>query len=95
MFDVSMPHPREPRNIARKKFFLNQLERRKILAISSVTNLIPALDALLSVLDDDKCLKRTGMQFVQLLFAASLLSMTKERIELHRLSEKSSLNRLR
>mmetsp|Transcript_58833 Transcript_58833/g.122923 ORF Transcript_58833/g.122923 Transcript_58833/m.122923 type:complete len:158 (-) Transcript_58833:279-752(-) len=65
---------REPRIMAGKRFFLKALERRKVLAISSGMNIMTVMDAVLAVLDDDKCLKRTGMQLVQLLFATALLS---------------------
>jgi hypothetical protein len=67
---------RKPRIIAGKRFFLKALERRKVLAISNAMNIISMLDAVLAVLEDDKCLRRTGLQLAQLTFATALLSST-------------------
>ena len=72
-----MPTQRkEPRIDAGRRFFLRALERRKALAISSVMNILPVLDAVLAILESDKCLKRLGLQLVQLMFATAVLSST-------------------
>jgi hypothetical protein len=70
-----MPTQRkEPRISAGRRFFLKALERRKALAISCVMNILPILDAVLGVMENDRCLKRKGLQLVQLLFATAVLS---------------------
>jgi hypothetical protein len=72
-----MPTQRkEPRMGAGRRFFQKILERRKALAISCVLNTLPVLDAVMALLDNDKCLKRTCVQLVQLLFASSILAST-------------------
>ena len=72
-----MPMQRkEPRIDAVRRFFLRALERKKALAISSVMNILPVLDAVLAILESDKCLKRLGLQLVQLMFATAVLSST-------------------
>ena len=72
-----MPSQRKkPRNDAGKRFFLKALERRKASAISSVMNILYVMDAVLAVLEDDLCIKRTGVQLIQLMFATAVLSST-------------------
>jgi hypothetical protein len=39
-------------------------------------NTLPVLDAVMALLDNAKCLNRTGVQLVQLLFASSILAST-------------------
>jgi hypothetical protein len=73
--ELAMPTQRkEPRTNAGKRLFLKALERKKVLAISCVMNILPLLDAVLGVLENDKCLKRKGLQLVQLLLATTLLA---------------------
>jgi hypothetical protein len=72
-----MPTQRKELRIdAGRKFFLKALERRKAQALSCILTVMPVLDVVLGLLENDKCLRRKGIQLVQLLFATAVLSST-------------------